>query len=132
MAEWILKDMIKDNTKEICSRGLVVLFPEPRNLKVTEVLESHHIKCDEQNSQEIDREDIDENTLILTMTFAEKVNIMEKFELENNVYTIKEFIEDEEEGDVLDPYGGDEEVYEECYEEMKKLLLLVKKKIAWR
>ena len=82
MAEWILKDMIKDNTKEICSRGLVVLFPEPRNLKVTEVLESHHIKCDEQNSQEIDREDIDENTLILTMTFAEKVNIMEKFEFE--------------------------------------------------
>ena len=37
-----------------------------------------------------------------------------------------------EEGDVLDPYGGDEDAYEECYAELKDLLYKVKKKLEWQ
>ena len=54
MAEWIMKSIIMDKTKMIFSRGLVVLFPEPRNMKVTDVLMNHAIPCEEQVSQEFD------------------------------------------------------------------------------
>ncbi len=52
------------------------------------------------------------------------------------MYTLKEFAEEEEEGealepDVRDPYSGDEEAYEESYNEIKDLLYKVKKKLQW-
>ena len=62
--------------------------------------------------------------------FKFKVIIYEDYELEENVYTLKEFVG--EEGDVLDPYGGDEDAYEECYAELKDLLYKVKKKLEWQ
>lgn len=129
MAEWIMKSILMDKSKEICSRGLVVLFPEPRNMKVTDVLMNHAVPCEEQVSQEFVPEEAGEDTLIITMNFTEKVKLVEDFELTDNVFTLKEFVD--EEGDVTDPYGGDEEAYEECYIELKDLLYKVKKKLEW-
>ena len=129
MAEWIMKSILMDKTKIIESRGLVVLFPEPRNMKVTDVLMNHAIPCEEQVSQEFEPEQVDEDTLIITMNFTEKVKLVEDFSLTDNVYTLKEFVG--EEGDVTDPYGGPEEAYEECYIELKELLYKAKKKLGW-
>ena len=136
MAEWIMKSILMDKSKEICSRGLVVLFPEPRNMKVTDLLMSHSIPCEEQVSEAFEPEEIDQQTLVLTMNFMEKVKLIEEFELSQQVYTLKEFAEEEEEGealepDVQDPYSGDEEVYEESYIEIKDLLYKVKKRLQW-
>ena len=58
------------------------------------------------------------------MTDKQKKQAQEKFELEENVFTIKEF--NGEEGEVKDPYGGTLVDYEECYNE---LLRLIKKTI---
>ena len=129
MAEWIFKSILMDKTKEIYSRGLVVLFPEPRNMKVTDVLMNHAVPCEEQTSKELTAEDVDENTLVIAMNFTEKVKLVEDFTLTENVYTLKEFVE--EEGDVTDPYGGDEEPYENSYVELKDLLYKMKKRLEW-
>ena len=129
LAEWLMKSILMDKQKEICSRGLVVLFPEPRNMKVTDILMNHAIPCEEQVSVEFNPEEITEETLIMTMNFTEKVKLVEDFELADNVFTLKEFVE--EEGDVTDPYGGDESAYEECYVELKDLLYKAKKKLEW-
>lgn len=135
MAEWIMKSILMDKSKQILSRGLVVLFPEPRNKKVTDLLNNHTVPCEEQVSQEFVSDETDENTLVLTMNFTEKVKLIEDWGLMENVYTLKEFAEEEEgeslEPDVLDPYSGDEEVYEESYVELKDLLYKVKKKLHW-
>lgn len=129
MAEWTMKSILMDKSKEICSRGLVVLFPEPRNMKVTDVLINHAIPCEEQVSVPFTAEDVDEQTLVIAMNLMEKVKLVEDFGLSVNVYTLKEFAE--EEGDVLDPYGGDEDAYEACYVELKALLYKTKKKLGW-
>lgn len=129
MAEWIFKSILMDKTKEIYSRGLVVLFPEPRNMKVTDVLMNYAVPCEEQTSKELTAEDVDENTLVIAMNFTEKVKLVEDFTLTENVYTLKEFVE--EEGDVTDPYGGDEEAYENSYVELKDLLYKMKKRLEW-
>jgi len=129
MAEWIMKSILMDKQKEISSRGLVVLFPEPRNMKVTDILMNHAIPCEEQVSMEFNPEEVTEETLVMTMNFTEKVKLVEDFELADNVFTLKEFVE--EEGDVTDPYGGDESAYEDCYVELKDLLYKAKKKLEW-
>lgn len=136
MAEWIMKSILMDKSKEICSRGLVVLFPEPRNKKVTDLLMNHAVPCEEQVSKEFTVDEVDENTLLLTMDFMEKVKLVEDYELSDNVYTLKEFAQEEEEGeslepDVLDPYSGGEDAYEDSYVELKDLLYKVKKRLQW-
>lgn len=130
MAEWLMKSILMDRQKEIISRGLVVLFPEPRSMKVTDVLARHGVPCEEQVSQEICREDVDENTLVITMNFQEKVKLIEDFELpDTQVFTLTEFVD--EEGDVMDPYGGDEDAYDAFFLEIKDLLYKVKHKLNW-
>lgn len=135
MAEWIMKSILMDKSKEICSRGLVVLFPEPRNMKVSDLLMNHAVPCEEQVSEEFTGDEVDEHTLVLSMNFMEKVKLIEEYGLVENVYTLKEFAEEEEgealEPDVQDPYSGDEEAYEESYIELKDLLYKVKKKLQW-
>lgn len=136
MAEWIMKSILMDKSKEICSRGLVVLFSEPRNQKVTDLLNNHSVPCEEQVSEELVADEVSDQTLVLTMNFTEKVKLIEDWGLTEHVYTLKEFAEQEEEGeslepDVLDPYSGDGDVYEESYVELKDLLYKVKKKLRW-
>lgn len=135
MAEWIMKSILMDKSKDILSRGLVVLFAEPRNQKVTDVLINHGVPCEEQVSEEFTAEEVDSETLVLTMNFTEKVKLVEDYELTENVFTLKEFA-DEEEGetmdpDVVDPYSGGGDAYEESYIELKDLLYKVKKKLQW-
>lgn len=130
MAEWIFKSILMDKDKEIISRGLVVLFPEPRNMKVTDILMNHAIPCEEQISREFSEDEVTEDTLVITMNFAQKVKVLEEFDITENVYTIMEFAD--EDGEIMEPYGGDESVYEASYVEIKDLLYKIKKKLQWR
>ena len=130
MAEWIMRSIVMDRSIEICSRGLVVLFSEPINQKVINVLSAHSVPCEELSSRLLMDDDIDENTLIITMAFTEKVKLVEDFKLQEHVYTLKEFVGLED--DVFDPYGGDDAAYETLYTELKDLLYQLKKRLGWQ
>ena len=129
LAEWMFKSILMDKGKEIFSRGIVVLFPEPRNMKVTDILINHSIPCEEQVSKELTLEEVTDATLILTMNFAEKVKVLEEFGIEDSVFTIYEFAG--EEGEVMEPHGGDMNAYEASYAELKDLLYKIKAKLEW-
>ena len=120
MAEWIMKSILMDKSKQIMSRGLVVLFAEPRDQRVTELLMNHGVPCEEQVSEEF---------------HAEKVKVLEDYGVTEHVYTLREFVQEEDgkefDPDVPDPYGSGDEAYEECYLELKDLLYRVKKKLQW-
>ena len=73
MAEWIMKSILMDKSKQIMSRGLVVLFAEPRDQRVTELLMNHGVPCEEQVSEEFHAEQVDETTLVLTMNFIKSI-----------------------------------------------------------
>ena len=130
MNEWILKSILMDKEKEVLSRGLVVLFEEPRNMKITDILINHGVPCEEQVSVAFSPEEVTRDTVIITMNFAEKVKVLEDYGLERNVYTLRELAG--EEGDTEPPLGGDEEAYEASYTECKDLLYKIKKKLQWR
>ena len=124
MAETIYKSLTENESIPAISRGIVVLFSEPVNEKAVSVLENHGLTCAVEFSKEITKEDITENALILTMTDKQKKQTLDKYEIENDIFSIKEF--NGEEGEVKDPYGGTLVDYEECYNE---LLRLIKKTI---
>ena len=121
--------MVSDETVEIFSRGLVVLFPEPVNPKVEVVLINHGINVEGCQAKQLMQEDMDEETLVFTMSKEQKERISRDYEVVTNIYTIKEFIE--EEGEVMDPYGGTLVEYEECFVELsrdiKKIVLKLRK-----
>lgn len=120
MAETIFRNLFKDKNVEIFSRGIVVLFPEPYNKKAEMVLYSHGLQTIANNSVPLDKADLEDNTLILTVSLADKIKLMETFYHRENVYTIKEFLN--EDGEILNPYGEDMDVYEACYKEMCRLM----------
>lgn len=118
MAAVIYRSLETNSDIKVTSRGLVVLFSEPSNPKAGTVLKSHNLELEGRISKALKHSDIDENTLILTMTEKQKNSVIENFHYEENVYTIKEFVG--ENGDVIDPYGGTLIDYEECYIELAR------------
>ena len=77
----------------------------------------------------LDADDIDENTLVLTMTIRQKKQILEEFEYTGNVYTLYGFIGDDM--NMEDPYGGTLVEYDSCFQTMfrviKKIVVKLKK-----
>lgn len=122
MAEMIYKSLQIGKKIEVLSRGLVVLFPEPINPKAEIVLSNHELLITDHIAKQFLSYEVDEHTLILTMSLNEKIKVEEEFFIKAGVYTLKEFAG--ETGDLSDPYGGSLIEYEECFGE---LLRLVKK-----
>lgn len=120
MAKAIYERMDEEKQLEVVSRGLVVLFPEPANPKASAVLKSNDLNIDGHVTTQLEEKDITEDTLILTMTEKQKESVMESFKNARNVYAIKEFVGYE--GDVMDPYGGTLLDYEDCFDELSKLV----------
>lgn len=120
MAEAIYKNLDKVSEMKIISRGLVVLFSEPLNPKAEIVLKKHDLELGNHVAKGLKASDMDENTLVLTMTASQKKKVMELYPELKDIYTIKEFAG--EIGDVVDPYGGTLMDYEECYIELGRLV----------
>lgn len=129
MAEAICKNMVTDDSIEILSRGLVVLFPEPVNPKAEVVLINHGMTIEGKQAVQLEPMDISDDTLIFTMNKEQKDKIIREYEVTTNIFTIKEFID--EEGEEMDPYGGTLVEYEECYVELsrdiKKIVIRLRK-----
>jgi protein-tyrosine-phosphatase len=81
---------------------------------------SHH------SAQPVTEDLIKQCDLILTMTKAHK-QVLEQV-AKGKVYTLSEFAGGD--GDILDPYGGDLEEYEECAQQIYDALVDVAEKIA--
>lgn len=120
MALAIYNSLVSNSEIETLSRGLVVLFPEPSNPKADLVLTNHDLSLDHHVATQLTKDDLDENTLVLTMTLSQKKKVMDDFMVVDNVYTVKEFVG--EIGDVTDPYGGSLIDYEDCYVELSRLM----------
>ncbi len=120
IAEAIYKNLDKVSDRKVLSRGLVVLFNEPINPKAETVLNMHDLELNNHIAKGLKSSDIDDQTLILTMTESQKKKVLQDFPEAKDVYTIKEFAG--EIGDVVDPYGGTLVDYQECFTELARLV----------
>ena len=104
----------------INSRGMVVLFPEPANQKAEAIMKSAQMTLENHSSLQFDGDNIQEDTLILTIDANQKEKILAEYQLSENVYTLNEFIDDNTE--IPDPYGKPLTAYGECYEVLDRLI----------
>lgn len=120
MADAVYRTKAGERAILSCSRGLVVLFPEPPNPKAMIALSGRDMMAASHVSTQLEQEDITGNTLILTMTFSEKVKVIEDYGWQDNVYTMAEFAGEGD--DLVSPHGGAQEDYEECLDKCIKLV----------
>ncbi len=111
------------------SRGMVVLFPEPMNPKTVAIAASKGIELDNHISKPLSNEDFGKEVLVLVMDDAGKMAIYEEFKDAFNVYTLKEFVN--EQGSVIDPYGEDLSGYGKLYDELEQLTYKLVSKIKY-
>lgn len=122
MAEAILQSKFLLEELTITSKGLVVLFPEPINPKAEAVLVSNGLSMKDHMSDPLEREDLDDRTLILTLNEALRQKVLTEFEPEYEylVRVLTEYVGAEKE--IINPYGGSLADYGMCYEELEVLI----------
>lgn len=120
MARVIMEKKYLLEPMEICSRGLVVLFPEPVNQKAEAVLISNGHRPEEFQAQQLKQEDIADDVLILTMEDEQKGKIWTTYANAPNVYTLSGYVGLS--GDIPPLYGGALTAYGRCYEALDTLI----------
>jgi len=126
MAAAIFKSMI-GTEYEVYARGTVVLFSEPYNPKIFEILKEKKIIIDNGTSKKVNPRDFIAQGLVLTMDAKQKQHIYNEYDNAKNVYTIKEFAG--ESGDIIEPFGQGVLGYTKSYEELVRLLKIIKDKV---
>ena len=119
MAEAIMQARFALEDILVESRGLVVLFPEPINPKVEEVLSSYGLSMKEHTSLAFEPACFDERTLILTMEEDQKEKLLKEYEAAVNVFALREYVGAYDE--IQDPYGGTLSDYAVCFEQLRDM-----------
>ncbi|MCU9613309.1 low molecular weight protein arginine phosphatase [Caldibacillus lycopersici] len=120
MAEAILKS--KNITGiEVKSAGIFASDGADASSHAKKVLQENEITHIHQSSM-LNQEMLDWANIILTMTNSHKNYIIQQYpETNAKVYTIKEFVENDQ-GDVFDPYGGSLQNYRQTFNELQQLI----------
>lgn len=109
----------------VCSRGMVVLFPEPYNQKAVAVASKFGYIMPNNSAQQLTNDDFGDNVLVLAMDNSMKQKIYDEFIEAVNVYTISEYAREPDTA-VEDPYGKGASEYSDCFQIIERLV----KKIA--
>ena len=120
MAAEILRNESLEQEYIIGSRGMVVLFPEPANQKAEAIMRCHQMTLAEHEAKQLDEEDLDDDTLILTFEEAQKWKIVSDYENVKHVYTLNEYIDDDRV--VNSSHGQPLNVYGENFELLRELI----------
>ena len=128
MADALLRECSLKREIGIEARGLVVLFPEPLNLKMSAVMISNGINMEGYMSEQLVAEDVDANTLVLVMEAKEIPQVLAIIGEDKlpQVQVLTTLVGEELE--IMDPYGAPLPSYGLCFESLSKT---IKKLAAW-
>ncbi len=89
---------------EVCSRGNVVLFPEPVNQKIVQVAKNKGLDLSEYSAKQLDETDLGADVLVLALDSQSRTKVFENFTSAGSVYLFKEYLGST--GDLKLPIGG--------------------------
>ncbi len=124
MAEAMGKKYLKD-TCQIISRGLSVSYPQGPNEKSVIAMDMEGIDIRDHIAHHFVPSEVDEDTVILGMT-GSHTDYLKTFypNLKDQVYTLLEYVGMS--GEVADPFGQSQEIYNRCAKLIKKAILKIK------
>ncbi len=112
---------VLSNDKKASSAGISASYPSSAAENAKEAVKKYGAKLEEHLSRQITTDDLNEYSLIITMTNSHK-EILRSYLDDDKIMTLAEYAG--ESGDVSDPYGGDLALYEATaqmiYEYIKK------------
>lgn len=122
MACALYKKMYPDSDIEVLARGLVVSFSEPLNQKAEAVMAGKGLETEGFTSEQLTEQDIQPGTLIFTMKASQRERVIEEYNggNEKNTFVLSSFAGEELE--IMDPYGGNLQVYGICLEALGSTL----------
>lgn len=121
MAEAILKNY-RLTEVEVKSAGVYALDGQDASTYAKEVLKDYEIHHNH-HSAALSSKDVQWATYILTMTRRHAETIKELYpSYEDKVYTLKDFVADQNGYDVIDPYGGSKLHYQQTFTELQRLI----------
>ncbi len=120
MAAELLRNENLEQEYVIGSRGMVVLFPEPANQKAEAIMRSRQMTLAEHEATQLDEQDLDDDTLILTFEESQKWKIVSDYENVKNVFTLGEYMDDDRV--VPSSHGQPLNVYGENFELLRELI----------
>ena len=124
LAAALLRHYLPLERAEISSKGLVVLFPEPMNPKVVAIAASKGI---DRTSVQLEESDFGQDVLVLVLDETKKQGIYDDFVEAVNVYTLKEYIN--EQGSITNPDGGELADYAKLYETLDEVIIKLANKL---
>lgn len=127
MAAEILRNQTLNREYDIISRGLIVLFPEPVNQKAEAIMASHKLSMASYQSKMFDPDEIEADTLVLAMNMSQKQKVMSECGIEENIYTLSEFVQEEEQ--IGHPIGQPLSEYGKCFETIERLIKKLTQKL---
>jgi protein arginine phosphatase len=130
MAEAVLSHRGADRF-EVKSCGVFAMDGSDASIQAKEVLKENDINHKHQSST-LREKDIDWADYVFTMTAHHKWAIMDQYPgASDKVFTLKEYVlEDPEDMDVSDPFGGSVELYRHTYSELDSLIEQLIMKLA--
>ena len=139
MAEGIMKSIVKAKNLsiEVESAGINAIEGDRVSSNAVIVLEEMGIDISSHKAKQVTKQMLDESDLILTMTKQHKEILLRGFkDLDDKIYAFKEFsykyVSNDKSIDILDPYGGNYDIYKYCSKELEietlRLLEIIDKK----
>lgn len=136
MAGVLMQDLLnKKNLSQhfsIGSAGLAAQVGSGASLYALQIMEERGLDLYKHQATQVTPELLAQADLILTMTSGHKKVISHVMpEVQNKVYTLKEWAENSmEDLDIVDPFGKSIEVYRQCAQELTELLEKAVEKLA--
>lgn len=132
MAEALLSAKVQaaglDDKIKILSAGLAAFGESAASLHAREAMARRGLDLGGHRSRQLSPEFLKAADVVLTMTAAHKRAVASMAPAAAKVFTLAEYAG--EDGDVLDPFGGDAAIYESCAVELERLLGKIWDKIA--
>lgn len=113
---------------KVLSAGLAAFGESAASLHAREVMARRGLNLGGHRSRQLSPEFLKTADVVLTMTAAHKRAVASMAPAAAKVYTLAEYAG--EDGDVIDPFGGDAAIYESCAVELERLLAKIWDKIA--
>jgi Protein-tyrosine-phosphatase len=129
MAEAIFNNLCDiEEIKAISAGATVVKNSKASKNSTLVVKENIGLNFSERTAVQITKEMIENSDLVLTMTSYIRDLLTNAFpEFKSKVYSLNEYVLLET--DVVDPFGGDIEVYRQTYKQLKNSILLLLNKL---
>ncbi|KAB2953816.1 low molecular weight protein arginine phosphatase [Heliorestis acidaminivorans] len=130
IASTLLEEKGKSETIKVLSAGTFAWNNSPASLQARQVMLNQGLNIENHKATSITEEQLHKADLVLTMTENQKHLLLEMASDEvtkNKIFTFKEYSGDQ--GDVVDPFGQDEQVYYECSKELRAIIITALNKL---